>query len=510
MTGSTTLVAAPPASTPFDPSDIPGYAQARAWLARRPKMLLIGGQWRHSVSGETFETFDPSDEQLLTVLARGRAADVDIAVKAARQAFEARSWGGASPHDRTNALLKIADLVERNAAELAVIETLDNGTPLANATAWVTSAIRALRYYAGWPTKIMGTTNPTDPTHLIYMLREPMGVCGLINPWNAPLTMAVNKIAPALACGNTIVMKPAELTSLTALRLCKLIEEADVLPPGVLNIVTGSGADAGAAIAAHPGIDKVAFTGSTDVGKRILQATMGNLKKVTLELGGKSPNIIFPDADLDAAIPAAVSGFCKNSGQICSAGTRLFVHESLHDEVTERVSRIAAGYVVGAPLAPDTQLGPLISKAQMASVLSYVEIGREEKAQLVLGGGRVGDSGFFVEPTVFSKVSNDMRIAQEEIFGPVLAVIPFRDETDAVLQSNDSPYGLAAAVWTRDVSRAHRVARALQSGRVWINTYAQVDPSMSMGGYKQSGIGREMGTESIDAYTQTKSVFMKL
>jgi acyl-CoA reductase-like NAD-dependent aldehyde dehydrogenase len=392
---------------------------------------------------------------------------------------------------------------------LAVLETLDNGTPLTSAVRWVASVAQTFRYYAGWPTKILGTTNPTDSARFIYMLREPMGVCGLINPWNAPLTMAANKIAPALACGNAVLVKPAEQTPLTTLRLGELIQEAD-LPPGVVNILPGFGATAGAAMANHPGIDKIAFTGSTVIGKEILRAAAGNIKKVTLELGGKSPNIIFPDADLDAALAAAVSGFCRNSGQICSAGTRLFVHESLHEEIAEKVSRIADTYKVGSPFKSDTQLGPLISGKQMERVLSYVDVGKNEGARLDLGGSRVGARGFFVQPTVFSHVSNDMKIAREEIFGPVLSIISFKDEADAVLESNNTQYGLAAAVWTRDISRAHRVARALKAGRIWINTYAEVDPVMSMGGYKQSGVGREMGTESLDAYTQTKSVYMRL
>ncbi|WP_199171652.1 aldehyde dehydrogenase family protein [Pollutimonas nitritireducens] len=487
----------------------PGHQKALNWIKSGTKRLLIGGKWVESQSGKTFATVNPATGETLTHIAEAGSADIDAAVVVARRAFESSSWTGISPHARTRLLLKIAELVDQNAEELAVLETLDMGAPLSANIARSAQVAEIFRYYAGWPTKIFGTTNPMDASRFQYMLREPVGVCGLINAWNVPLVMAANKIAPALACGNTAVLKPAEQASLTTLRLAELIEEAGI-PPGVLNIVPGFGATAGAAIAAHPDIDKVAFTGSTDVGRQILVASTGNMKKVSLELGGKSPNIIFPDADIDRALTVAVDAFCKNSGQICSAGTRLFVHESLVEQATEQVSKMAATYKVGSPFEADTQLGPLISEKQMERVLSYIDVGQSEGAQLVLGGERMGDVGYFVTPTVFSSVTNKMAIAQEEIFGPVLSIISFKDEDDAVFKGNDNSYGLAAAVWTRDISRAHRVARALKSGRVWINTYAEGDPVMSFGGYKQSGYGRESGAESIDSYTQTKSILMRL
>ncbi len=487
----------------------PGHRKALDWLARGPKCLFIGGEWVDAISGKTFKTIDPATEQTLVEVAEGDSADVDAAVIAARRALESSSWSSISPHSRTRFLLKIADAIDQNAEELAVLETLDMGAPLSFTIGRVAAAAELFRYYAGWPTKIYGTTNPTDAARFVYTLREPMGVCALISAWNVPLVMAATKIAPAIACGNVAVVKPAEQAPLTNLRLAELIQEAGV-PPGVVNFVPGFGAKAGAAMAAHPDIDKIAFTGSTAVGKQILQASVGNMKKVTLELGGKSPNIIFPDADVEKAIETAVVAFCRNSGQVCSAGTRLFVQESMHDEIAERVSRLASTYKVGSPFDADTKLGPLISGKQMERVLSYVDTGRSGGAKLVLGGSRVGDVGYFVEPTVFSGVSNGMKIAKEEIFGPVLSIIPFKDENDAVLKGNDTEYGLAAAVWTRDINRAHRVARALKSGRVWINTYAETDPVMSLGGYKQSGYGREMGAESIEAYTQTKSVLMRI
>jgi acyl-CoA reductase-like NAD-dependent aldehyde dehydrogenase len=485
------------------------HEKALAWIAQGPKQLLIDGQWVDACSNKTFGTSDPATETLLAQVAEADAADIDRAVVAARRALEAPTWANISPHARARFLLRIADLIEQNGEELAFIETMDNGVPYTASLARIPHIAETFRYYAGWVSKLYGTTNPSDGSRFIYMLREPMGVCGLINAWNVPLGMAATKVSMALACGNTAILKPAEQTPMSTLRLAELVQEAG-LPPGVLNVVPGFGPAAGAAMAAHPGIDKIAFTGSTVVGKKILEASMGNLKKVTLELGGKSPNIIFPDADIDAAVQASVNGFCRNSGQICSSGTRLFVQASIHDEVVEKVTRLAATFTIGSPLDPKTQMGPLISALQLDRVLSYVDVGRTEGARLMLGGSRVGKIGHFVEPTVFAQVDNQMKIAREEIFGPVLSVISFQDESDAVLQANDTIYGLASAVWTRDVSRAHRVARAIKAGRVWINTFGEADPVMSIGGYKQSGFGREYGAESIEAYTQSKSVLMRV
>jgi acyl-CoA reductase-like NAD-dependent aldehyde dehydrogenase len=477
---------------------------------RAPKQLLIGGKWMPAKSGKTFETINPSNEEVLALIAEGDKADIDEAVKAARKAFEEGAWPSMGPHQRARLMLKIAELIDAHTDELAELETLDNGKPLTFSKAFdVPAAAETFRYYAGWVTKLYGETNPSDPAFFNYTLREPVGVCGQIIPWNFPLLMAAWKLGPALACGNTVILKPAEQTPLTALRLGELMMEAG-LPAGVVNVITGFGPGAGSSIAEHPAIDKVAFTGSTEVGKIILKASAGNLKKVSLELGGKAPNIIFPDADLDQAVPTSMMGVYFNSGQVCCAGTRIFVQRDRYDEVVEKFANFSKGVSVGDPFDQKNVIGPVVSQEQFDRVKGYLAIGKKEGAKVSAGGETYGEKGYFVKPTLFSGVNNNMQIAREEIFGPVGAAISFKDENDAVLQGNDTDYGLSAAVWTRDISRAHKVARSLKAGTVWVNCYNQLDPISPFGGYKQSGFGRELGKYAIDLYTQIKSVWMKL
>jgi len=477
---------------------------------RAPKQLLIGGKWVPAKSGKTFETINPSNEEVLALIAEGDKADVDAAVKAARKAFEEGAWPNLGPHQRARLMFKIAELIDEHADELAELETLDNGKPLTFARGFdIPAAAETFRYYGGWVTKIYGETNPSDPAFFNYTLREPVGVCGQIIPWNFPLLMAAWKLGPALACGNTVILKPAEQTPLTALRLGELMMEAG-LPEGVVNIVTGFGPGAGSSIAEHPAIDKVAFTGSTEVGKIILKASAGNLKKVSLELGGKAPNIIFPDADLDQAVPTSMMGVYFNSGQVCCAGTRIFVQRDRYDEVVDKLANFSKNVSMGDPFDQKSVIGPLVSREQFDRVKGYLEVGKKEGAKVAAGGEPGPGKGYFVKPTLFADVKNDMQIAREEIFGPVGAAIAFKDESDAVFQGNNTEYGLSAAVWTRDVGRAHKVARALKAGTVWVNCYNQLDPISPFGGYKQSGFGRELGRYAIDLYTQIKSVWMKL
>jgi len=497
-------------ATPSIESAARGAKSAAALdFLRRPKQLLIGGKWVPAKSGKTFETINPANEEVLALVAEGDKADVDDAVSAARTAFEEGRWSTMGPHERARRLLRIADLIDEHAEELAELETLDNGKPLSSSRREIPGGANLFRYYAGWCTKIYGETNPSEPGIFNYTLREPVGVCGQIIPWNFPFVMAALKLAPALACGNCTILKPAEQTPLTALRLGELILEAGI-PAGVVNIITGFGPGAGSSLAEHPGIDKVAFTGSTEVGKLIQQAATGNLKRVSLELGGKSPNIIFPDADMSQAVPNSMMGVFRNSGQVCVAGTRIFVQRDEYDNVMDQLVSFTEKLVVGDPLDAKTSMGPLVSREQFDRVTGYLALGKEEGARVAAGGDVQAGKGYFVKPTIFADVNNRMRIAREEIFGPVAAVIPFRDEADAVFQGNDTTYGLAAAVWTRDVSRAHKVARALKAGTVWINCYGVIDPVSPFGGYKQSGFGREYGRESIDLYTQVKSVYIRL
>jgi phenylacetaldehyde dehydrogenase len=473
--------------------------------------MFIDGEWLNAASGKTFPTYNPATGEVMANVAEGDREDVERAVRAARRAFETGPWPDMSPSERGRLIWKLADLIEQRAEEFAQIESLDNGKPLSVARAAdVPLAVDLFRYMAGWATKIEGNTIPISAgsknvRFLAYTRREPVGVVAQIIPWNFPLLMAAWKLGPALATGCTVVLKPAEQTPLSALLLAEVIAEAG-FPDGVVNVVPGYGETAGAALASHPDVDKVAFTGSTEVGKIILQAAAGNLKKVSLELGGKSPNIVFDDADMKTTIPGAANAIFFNHGQCCCAGSRLYVEQSMFDDVVEGVAERAKKIKLGPGFDPDTDMGPLVSTDQLNRVCSFLESGLSEGAEAVVGGKKRQGAGYFVEPTVMVKTKPEMKVVREEIFGPVVCAMPFKDVDKLIAEANQNEYGLAAAVWTRDISKAHRIAEKLRAGTVWINCYNVFDAALPFGGYKQSGWGREMGHEVLELYTEVKAI----
>ena len=475
---------------------------------RGPTKFLINGEWVEPASGKYYDDVNPSTGATLAQVAEGGAEDIDRAVKAARAAFEG-PWAKIHPGDRGRLLYKLAQLVRDNAEELAEIDALDAGKPITNSLRVdIPAAIDCFEYYAGWADKLHGETVPVRAPAFTYLVRQPLGVVGQIIPWNFPVMMAAWKLAPALACGNTTVLKPAEQSPLSALKLGELCLEAG-LPPGVVNIVTGFG-ETGAALVEHEDVDKIAFTGSPEVGRIIVRASAATLKKVSLELGGKSPNLILADADLEAAIRGASGGIFFNQGEVCSAGSRILVDQRIYDDFLDGLTKRADSIKVGDPLDPKTYMGPVVNDEQFERVMGYIDIGKDEGAKLVAGGDRIGDNGYFVQPTIFADVDNRMRIAQEEIFGPVASVIPIKDVDEAVRIANDTSYGLAAAVWTRDVAQAHDVASRLKAGTVWVNTYGATDTRSPWGGFKDSGFGRELGRQALDLYTEYKSVWISL
>lgn len=497
------------------PAEVNLHPETMAFLTSGPKKLLIDNQWIGAANGETFATVNPATGEELAQVALAGPEDVDRAVQAARAAFEDGVWKKMSGEERGQMLWKVAELIEQHADELAELETLDNGKPIrVSLRGDIPFAARHFRYYAGLAGKIEGNTIPvTIPSQFVYTLREPMGVVGLIIPWNFPLLMASWKLAPALACGNTVILKPAEETPLTALRLGEIFIEAG-FPPGAVNILTGPGEPTGAAITAHRGIDKVAFTGSTEVGRKIMEAAArSNLKRVSLELGGKSPNVIFADADLSKAIKGATWAVFSTAGQECVAGSRLFVERPVYQQVLDALKSEVEKIRVGNGFTPKVHIGPIVSDRQIERVMSYIESGQQEGAQVITGGHRLGgelSSGYFLAPTIFAHENDDLKIVQEEIFGPVVAATPFDSWDEVVQRANHSNYGLAAGVWTQDISKAHRFAQAIRAGTIWINEYGLFDAAAPFGGYKESGFGREMGKEAIELYTQVKTVWVGL
>jgi len=470
--------------------------------------LFIDGRHVEPAGGEYSNDIDPATEEVIAAVALGGKADVDVAVRAARAALKV--WGGMRAADRGRILMRAADLIEQHAQELIQIESRDAGKPLASVKRQdMPAVIDTLRYYAGWCDKITGLVVPARPDAVTYTVREPVGVVGAIIPWNFPMMIGMWKIAPALACGCTMVVKPAEITPLSMLRIAELLLEAG-LPPGVFNVVTGKGSVVGDALVQHPDVNKVTFTGSPGVGRGILQGAASNFKRVTLELGGKSANIIFADANLDRAARNAASGIFFNAGQVCSAGSRVLVERSAYDEVVDRLVARAKTIKVGSPDAPDTTMGPVVSASQMKTVLKYIDIGKSEGASAVIGGARLEQKGYYVQPTIFAKVAHEMRISQEEIFGPVLSVIPFDNEQDALRMANGTAYSLAAGVWSADISRVHRMAAGLRAGTVWINTYGYTDVRLPWGGSGESGFGREHGEAALENFTEPKTVWMAI
>lgn len=488
-------------------SKVAGLPESYKNLIKVPQTgLLIDGDFRDSQSGKTFDSINPVTEEVIASIAEGDAPDIDLAVKAATRALEEGPWGKMDARERGRLMMKWADLIDLNQVAMARLEVLDNGKPITEALGYdIPSAAATIRYFAGWADKLEGKTIPVSGPYFTHTRREPVGVCGLIIPWNFPLAMAAWKLGPALAAGCTTILKPAEQTPLTALWAGELALQAGI-PPGVINIVPGYGETAGAALVVHPGVHKIAFTGEHTTGRIIKAATIDTMKRITFELGGKSPNIIFDDANLDEAVEGAFGAIFLNQGQNCCAGTRAFVHEDIYTEFVQKIADKASQRVIGDPFDAATEHGPQIDQAQFDKIMHYIKLGKQQGANCVSGGERVFDRGYFIRPTVFSEVDDAMAIATDEIFGPVLSILKFSSTDEVITRANDSQFGLASAVWTQDIDKAYTVTEGLKAGTVWINCYNIVDPAAPFGGYKMSGLGRELGEQALDAYTETKSV----